>query len=76
MAYEDSRWREMGPYISPMCNYCTHYRHNAACDAYPDGIPKDLIIRGEHETPYPGDHGIRFQAEDPEEWEREKGKIF
>ncbi|MFR8011248.1 MAG: hypothetical protein ACLU8W_05750 [Clostridia bacterium] len=43
-----------------MCNDCVHYHKDATCDAFPDGIPKGIISRGEHETPYPGDNGIRF----------------
>ncbi|RAY14205.1 hypothetical protein DPM19_14570 [Actinomadura craniellae] len=31
------------------------------CDAFPDGIPKDIHFDGfDHRLPYPGDHGIRF----------------
>ena len=35
------------------------------CDAFPDGIPA-AIAYGEnpHTTPYPGDHGIRFERAD------------
>lgn len=35
------------------------------CDAFPNGVPRE-ITRGDHDhkTPYPGDHGIMFEAKD------------
>lgn len=44
-----------------MCNHCTHRLHGPRCEAFPDEIPKGLILRGEHDTPFPGDNGIRFE---------------
>ena len=26
------------------CNSCKHYRNNATCPAYPEGIPKAILI--------------------------------
>lgn len=54
------------PVTAPvMCNTCVHRQaykmRGTGCAAYPDGIPPELIRRGEHDTPYPGDHGIRYQ---------------
>lgn len=61
MAYESKRWYcDTGAY-GLMCNNCKHYRKNATCDAYPNGIPKGLLDKGEHNTPYPGDNGIRYE---------------
>lgn len=48
-----------------MCNTCVHRQDykmdGTGCAAYPDGIPPDLMRRGEHDTPYPDDHGIRYE---------------
>ncbi len=55
------------------CLYCKHFRgrRGAAgpgyrCTAYPEGIPAPIVL-GEHnhEEPFPGDHGIRFEAKHP-----------
>jgi len=49
------------------CDNCNHFRSGNECDAFPDGIPLD-IIAGEfdHRNPYPNaehptDRGIRFE---------------
>ena len=48
-----------------MCSYCAHRGKRLTCKAYPQGIPRELLLRGEHDTPFPGDNGIRFkQRED------------
>jgi hypothetical protein len=46
-----------------ICNNCQNYIDFAECKAFPYGIPKD-ILKGnfDHHKPYPGDHGIRFEA--------------
>ncbi|MBR6408287.1 MAG: hypothetical protein IKS19_06905 [Clostridia bacterium] len=47
-----------------MCNHCIHRikgdLSGPKCKAFPDGIPRDLMLREEHDTPYPGDNGYRF----------------
>jgi hypothetical protein len=57
--------------IPPMCLFCAHYHQTGpnqdlSCDAF-DEIP-DAIFLGEfdHNRPYPGDRGIRFEL-DPEQ---------
>jgi hypothetical protein len=46
----------------PLCFFCTHYKEDATCKAFPNGIPKE-IMRSEkdHTEPYPGDNGIQFE---------------
>ena len=52
--------------VSPQCNRCKHLEpKTVTCKAFPDGIPKDLLFnRRDHQNPYPGDHGIQFEAKD------------
>jgi hypothetical protein len=64
MAYESERWRCDPGAIDVMCNSCIYNHRNLTCDAFPDGIPRDLIIRGEHDTPFPGDNGIRYKTKE------------
>ena len=58
------------------CFDCTHFHRGrvrpgevSTCDAFPDGksgIPLEIFdTHGEffgHQKPYPGDHGIQFEA--------------
>ncbi len=48
---------------SIQCIICCHYTHALTCDAYPEGIP-DEIISGQidHKKPYKGDNGIQFEG--------------
>lgn len=64
--------------IIPVCLECKH-RHPTpeagapmTCDAFPDGIPEEIIYEGEnHDEPYPGDHGIRFELSEAAKQRRE-----
>ena len=51
---------------SPICNQCRHREPGTVvCKAFPNRIPKDILTgRANHKNPYPGDHGIRFEAKD------------
>ena len=45
------------------CGSCVHYRGVDTCEAFPYGIPLE-IISGEntHRAPVEGDHGIQYEA--------------
>lgn len=54
--------------LSAQCDSCANfegpYRAGYHCQAFPGGIPKDILEgRFDHEMPYPGDHGVRFEEE-------------
>lgn len=55
------------------CNGCKHHRlYTATCEAFPNGIPKEIILgRHDHVNPFPGDHGIRFEAREEDGAEEE-----
>lgn len=47
---------------SSQCTECKHYRGEIECDAFPDGIPEEIITgKHDHREPYSGDDGIRFE---------------
>jgi hypothetical protein len=59
-----------GERFGPICYNCIHAkpaggRVPAFCDAFPDGIPTDILNNeADHRKPFPGDHGILFDAID------------
>ncbi len=62
MAYESLRWWDNPGGKGVMCNKCIHYHNDGTCKAFSKGIPWELIYRGEHDTPFPNDQGIRYEA--------------
>ena len=55
------------PLYSPVCTFCRHLQSMARearrCAAFPEGIPYKIWDgHNKHLKPYPGDHGIRFEA--------------
>ena len=51
--------------FEPICTKCSFFKpdlNNWHCDAFPKGIPEE-IINGEfdHTKPYAGDHGIQYK---------------
>lgn len=57
----------------PDCMKCKHWHYeneeSFTCEAFPDGIPKEVIMGYDHRNPYPGDNGIRFGPVDEDELE-------
>jgi len=47
------------------CLHCIHAHDDDTCEAFPDGIPLEVVGEHDHRKPYPGDHGIRFVDIDP-----------
>ena len=49
------------------CAYCKHKQRGITCEAFPDGIPDEiLMMKNDHLAPVEGDHGIQFEARYPE----------
>ena len=48
--------------ISSLCLVCAHRGLNIACDAFPQGIPDEILSgKFDHTKPYKGDNGIMFK---------------
>jgi hypothetical protein len=59
----------MIPVLSPVCSLCRHLRlrEGRTCAAFlePDSIPLPIWLgEHDHQVPYPGDRGIRFEPVD------------
>lgn len=51
--------------ISPQCITCKRYHFEAACEAFPDGIPYEIISgQVDHAKPYNGDGGLQYNPTD------------
>jgi len=47
-----------------ICYRCEHVHHpeRTTCDAFPDGIPGEIISgKVKHTEPYPGDNDIQYE---------------
>lgn len=70
----------IGP--APMCMECARYRDipgrfGLTCDAYPDGIPDEILnSEVDHTKPYEGDGGQTFIAVEPERVGEVSGSPF
>ena len=47
-----------------LCNRCKHRRKGITCDAFPNGIPIEIIRSGEHFLSVSGDNGIVFEEKE------------
>ncbi|HEY7033617.1 MAG TPA: hypothetical protein VH482_19930 [Thermomicrobiales bacterium] len=60
------------PATSKICDYCRHrvFLPHRSCAAFPGGIPMPIWRgRHNHQSAYPGDHGIRYSPLRPEDIE-------
>ena len=49
---------------SDQCVRCARYLGLGVCDAFPDGIPAEILTgRHDHTKAFDGDGGIRFQRQ-------------
>ena len=59
--FSDPRWWDNPQPVWPKCNRCKHYLDYGKCEAFPNGIPNEIIIgEFDHANPYSGDNGIQF----------------
>lgn len=50
------------------CAMCKHYIRDNKCEAYPDGIPADILTgQVSHKEPVDGDNGIQFKEREDED---------
>lgn len=46
------------------CASCKNYIGEQKCAAFPNGIPQPILDgKNDHRQPYPGDHGVQYEAE-------------
>ena len=49
--------------VLPQCLRCKHWNGKGRCEAFPDGIPHEILTdEFDHKEPYPGDNGTQFEA--------------
>lgn len=49
--------------VISQCYKCKRYNEADICRAFPDGIPSKIFTgEADHTKPFPGDHGIQFEA--------------
>lgn len=62
--YSDPRWHELLIAKELQCNSCVHHRGGDECDAFPNGIPRELLLSNVlHVKPYKDDNGIRYEKD-------------
>lgn len=61
MAYENKRWYDDVGGRCPFCNNCLYYHKDATCDAFPKGIPIDVLRKRLKENTSECANGIKFE---------------
>lgn len=60
--YSDNRFWDNPQAKDVQCNSCTYYKGFAKCEAFPDGIPRELLtVAITHKKAYKGDNGFRYK---------------
>jgi hypothetical protein len=68
MSLEEKMAYEAGDLEITQCVHCMRLSANNCCEAFPAGIPAEIISNEfDHTQPYPGDHGLRFKPYKEEE---------
>lgn len=51
---------------APLCFLCARYRDSYRCEAFPEGIPFDIIASNlDHRRSVDGDHALQFEPVTP-----------
>jgi len=66
--YSNPRWWVAPKAYAPACEGCAHYLRGGRCKAFPNEIPRELLLSVEilHDKPYPGDGGYLFTPKEVE----------
>ena len=61
-------WREGEVVVfDSQCDICSHRREGDTCEAFPGGIPAEILSNEhDHREPYPGDGGYRYELRSEE----------
>lgn len=46
------------------CLHCKHAHNDDTCEAFPDGIPLEVLVYHDRRKPYLENHGILFEEKD------------